>query len=72
LLVEEEAMERNLFRDRHPLLYHFIHHASELAGLAFVLMVLMEICLFSHMIVLKLRRMGHEDCGIRVTTRSRR
>lgn len=64
-------MERDLFRDRHPLLYHLVHHPAELAGMAFVLMVLMEICLFSHMIVLKIRRLGHEDCGIRVTRRHR-
>jgi hypothetical protein len=65
-------MERDLFRDRHPLLYHFIHHSAELAGLAFVLMVMLEIGLFVHLISAKIQRLGHEDCGIRSTRPSRR
>ena len=65
-------MPEKLFRDRHPLWYQFIHHPAELAGLAFVLMVLLEILLFCRMIKTKLDTLGHRDCGIRTTTRMRR
>jgi len=57
-------MKRDLFRDRHPLLYAFFHHCSVLAGLAFVLMVLLEIGTFSHLIVVKIRHLGQPKCSI--------
>jgi hypothetical protein len=57
-------MKPDLFKDRHPLLYAFLTHPWEAAGIAFILMVLLEIGTFSHLIVLKIRRLGNPDCSI--------
>ena len=38
-------MKRNLFLDRHPVLYHLREHSREAAGLALGLMVVLWLCL---------------------------
>ena len=57
-------MKPDLFKDRHPLLYAFLTHPWEAAGIAFILMVLLEICTLSHLICLKIQRLGNPDCSI--------
>ena len=57
-------MKTDLFRDRHPLLHAFLTHPWEAAGLAFILMVLLEIGTFCHLIRLKIERIGNPNCGI--------
>jgi len=58
------TMKPDLFRDRHPLLYAFLTHPWEAAGLAFILVVLLEIGTFCHLIRLKIERFGNPNCGI--------
>ena len=62
-------MKRDLFKERHPLLHAFLHHPAEAAGLAFVLIVLLEIGTFCRMIQLKLDRLTPPSCGIGRVTR---
>ena len=57
-------MKTDLFKDRHPLLYAFLTHPWEAAGIAFILMVLLEIGTFSRLIVLKIQRLGNPSCSI--------
>ena len=57
-------MKNDLFRDRHPLLHAFLTHPWEAAGLAFILLVLLEICTFTKLITLKIDRLGNPKCGI--------
>ena len=59
-----------MFKDRHPLLHAFLTHPWQAAGLAFILMVLLEICTFVHLIRLKIDSLGNPNCQIgRITKR---
>ena len=61
-------MDRDLFRDRHPLAYASLHHSRELAILAVILMVFLEIGTFVHLICLRLLR---DTCSFGTSIRSR-
>ncbi len=54
-------MKRDLFKERHPLLHAFFQHPAEAAGLAFVLIVILEICTFCQMIRVKLDHLGSPE-----------
>lgn len=51
-------------KDRHPLLHAFLTHPWQAAGLAFILMVMLEIGTFVHLIRLKLETLGNPTCQI--------
>ena len=66
-------MQTLLFKDRHPMLHAFLNHPWELTGLAFILMVLLEIGTFCHLIRLKLiNNFGNTSCSIRASDRPHR
>ena len=54
-------MKPDLFKERHPLLHAFLTHRWEAAGIAFILMVLLEIGTFCHLIRLKIERVGNPN-----------
>ena len=62
-------MKRDLFKDRHPLLHALFNHPWEAAGLAFIAMVLLEICTLVSLITHKIDRLGNPDCQIGRTIR---